>query len=81
MPGSLRAKGYICALGAMGYTLAGCAADKPTYRYVKVVNDTYCLNTEKQTYSTKDTTKTIDGVRRSERKRACLCEKPKPKGC
>lgn len=62
-------------------SLNGCASTKPTVRIVRITNDTYCLNTERQTYSTKDTFKTIDGVRRSERKRTCLCQKPKPKGC
>jgi len=60
---------------------AGCSTPQTPVRVVRVVNDTYCLNTERQSYVPIDTPKTIDGVRRSERKRACLCEKPKPANC
>jgi hypothetical protein len=76
----MREISYILAMLAIS-GIAGCASPQPQVRVVRVHADTYCLNTEKQSYVPIDTPKTIDGVRRSERKRACLCEKPKPANC
>ena len=61
--------------------LAGCADTTPRVQVVKVVSDNFCRLHDAQTYSVDDTKPTIDEVRKSERKRVCLCGKPAPKDC
>ena len=60
--------------------LFGCG-DPPKPETRLIISDTYCKLTDPQSWSVKDTTDTIDGVRKSEAKRQCTCVKPKPAFC
>ena len=68
------------AFALVALLLAGCA-EAPRPQIVCVVSDNYCRLSDPLSWSVSDTTKTIDEVRKSERKRVCLCGKPAPKDC
>lgn len=77
---AMKAIAYFPAMIAIACATTGCAtAPKP--QVVRVTSDNYCRLSEPLTYSVRDTRETIDGVRRSERKRVCVCSKVKPKEC
>ena len=68
------------AFALMALLLAGCA-ETPRPQIVRVVSDNYCRLSAPLSWSVDDTKPTLDEVRKSERKRVCLCANPKPKDC
>lgn len=61
--------------------MAGCADAPPPPAPIKITTDNYCRVTRPLTWSVKDSTATIDGVRKSNHVYTCTCARVKPKAC